>query len=401
MKRLSVFLALGILALPLTATAVTVESEDTILASQSTTIGDTYLAGGGTLSLGGKYEDDVIVAGGTVTISGPVKGDVLVGSGTVKITGPVDGSVRVAGGTIEIGGPVGRNVTLAGGALVVSEAAVISGDLVAAGGALEVYGRISGDVEFWGGSALLNSEIKGTVRLHTGDDCGQAPCVTLGPDTNIGGDFAYWAAGEADIQSGATIVGKTLRHDIEYTFDEHLLKRVFTGFQIWMLLASLVVGVVVAGLFPTLVRRVTGVMVERIWAAIGFGTLLLFGLPIGMLLLAFTLVGIQLAVLMAGWYIFLLAISGVFLGAFFGGIVWRSWRKQPLTAELSRGGLVGATVLGMALLSVVFDFLLGASLLRGYPLLTFLGGLVRFALVVWSFGGILLVIWSSIRRPTS
>ncbi|MBI2984656.1 MAG: hypothetical protein HYY50_03460 [Candidatus Kerfeldbacteria bacterium] len=397
--NLIVIISLLMFGLTLPAAALTLEGRNTLFSDSDRTVNDVYAGGGGTVDLSGTFNNDLLAAGGTVTIPGKVAGDILVAGGTVKITGNVSGSVRAAGGTIEIDGAVGRNVLVAGGSIILGRNSKVAGEVTVTGGTLTFQGTAGKDFNFWGGSAVINGSIDGSVNLRTGDDCGQDPCITLGPNARIKGNLTYWAAMPADIHASAIIDGSTTRHAVSLPVKTKDIERFFTGLRFWAVFSSLVVGVVLALFLPKVVRQVAEQMTRRPGPAIGFGLLVLFAGPMAFVFLAITLVGIPLALILFGLYLLGLYVAQIFLGYFFGTVIVRALRRSGApNIDLRRGSVFWATMVGMVALALIFDFLLGASLTGGLPYIGFFGGLLRFALVVWAFGGLILHKWQYVKE---
>jgi hypothetical protein len=395
-KRLFLALAALLVAIPIGTMAVTTRSGNTILQGSDATIDDIYLAGGGTVDISGTFGSDVIVGGGTVTISGKVTGDVLSAGGTVKVTGTVDGNVRIAGGTVELDGVVGRNVVLLGGTAIMGANTDIKGEVIIVGGTLTQAGHLASDLNVWGGSVVLNGSVDGDVSVRTADDCAENACVVIGPNAKLGGNLEYWAAIAADVQPGATVAGTTTHHPVDIQIDRTEIEQFFTGVRWWMLFSAMVVGIVISLFLPKSLRQTADLMVRRPGPAIGFGILFLFGLPIGLLILMATVVGIPLALIIVALYLIAIYVSQVYLGYFFGNVILRSLRKTEVAETRSMTFL--ATVVGMLLVALVFDFLLGMQIDAGPSPLSWLGGLVRFAMTVWAFGALLMYKWGYVKE---
>lgn len=391
--RRSIILAAAVIIgfLPLIASAATIKGGDSVFfGSQDQAVEDMLMVGGGTVELSGVNNDDVLVGGGTVTVDGEVKGDLIIAGGTVKVSGPVAGSIHTIGGTIDLDGEVGRNILIAGGSVSLGKDSLVRGEVILGGGNATISGTIEKSLNGWVGNILLNGTVNGDVNLHTGDDCGDQVCVVVGPNTKISGNLRYWAAVEADIQTGAVIAGTTTRHPVKMIVPNYDVNNVFTIYRIWILFSSIVVGIVIALFLPRSLRGVAETMVQKWGRSVGFGLLILFATPMAILFLMLTVVGIPLALLLAAGYIIDLYLTQIFLGFFFGWVIVRSLRRGPGAPAETRWTLLLNVVVGLVALSMVFDFLLGPRFTNGMPIINFLGGVVRFALMVWAFGGLIL-----------
>lgn len=396
-------LALAVLALmlaPASALALTTDSGRTVFIDKSKTTNDVYASAGGTLDLSGTFNDDVLVAGGTVTVNGPVSGDVLVAGGTVKIAGEVKGSVRVVGGTLELNSKVGRNLVLAGGTLTTGPQADISGEVLLLGGTSSIDGRIGKSLEVWTDMLTLNAKVEGNVTVHFSKNRSAPQTqLVLGPSAVVGGNLLYYAAKDAEVRSGASVKGTTTRKDPEVisAFAKTSLAHVLSLVRLWNVFSLLVVAGLMALVFPRSLRKVGETMTSRKGRAIGWGVLIFLASPVAFILLPFTVIGIPLMLILSALYVMALYASQVFLGFAIGSWLLRlvprtrPWVMLPKTST----GLV-ATILGIVVISLVFDFLLGGNILpRGFSVLL---GLVRFVLILWTFGGLLMTVARNIKE---
>lgn len=389
-------LGLAILALPVSALALTTEGGKNILVSSSTSHDGVYAAGGGSVRAGGMFNNDVLIGGGEVTISGPVKGDVLVGGGSVTISGDVGGSVRVAGGDVEITSKVGRNVLVAGGTVTLGDTSTVTGEVTSFSGELHMAGHVTKSLHAWAGSVIVSGKVDGNVEIHTADDCGKDPCVTVGSAAVIGGNLTYWAATDAQIQTGAVISGKTVRNPVA-AVEASQASKVFTGMRLWSLLSALLAGLLVAVFVPRTVRRVAATMTDRFWPSVGVGSIFFFLTPLGIILCLITLIGIPVGLIVGAVYAMTIYLSQIFLGYLIGLLLAR-WMKKSVSAEETKSRTVWLTLLGILVLNLVFDFILDASLFHGPFFLAGMVGIIRFGLLLWSLGALVHTKWRMVRE---
>lgn len=384
------------------AAALTTASGTSV--AQTGEVKDVYAAGGTTVDLQGGYANDVYAAGNSVTVSGPVNGDLNIGASTVTVTGEVTGGVRIAGGTVTINSKVGRNVVLLGGTLTIGTDADIAGEVISAGSSVVINGHVAGAVNAWAGTATINGTIDGPVSLHlNGDDDRDAPALHLQQHAVLKGDLTYWATKDATIDTGATVTGTTKRHeaatvttkDIKTTIQQFLA----IG-RLWSLFSALVVGVLIALLFPKTLRNVADTMLKRSGASIGWGVLIAFALPIALFILMVTVIGIPLGLLCLGAFVAGCYLTQTFLGFLVGDLLvrWLGKRRAPQDAGVAPRQIapVWLTLIGIVVMSAVLDFLFGY--LGGFAAaLSFLFSTIHLFLVLWTFGAIIVVLGGYIR----
>jgi len=345
---------------------------------------DDVYACGGAVDLGADVRGDLVAAGGRIHV-GNVHQDVIVAGGKIQIDGDVGDDVRVAGGDVTIAHRVGDHVVAAGGTVHFLPESHVVGDIIVRGGRVILDGVVDGAVDAGGGEVTLNGTIGGSVRaaakeLHVGDHA------------VIGGNLQYATRGEPDIRSGATIKGlkRRIQEPLSWRAQEHFgrtlrtLSRIFAALR----LVALVVGALVAlYVFP----RFTLAVADR--SITGFGWSLLAGLgflcimPAFALVLAFTLVGFPLAMVIGlTWAVFLIG-ARIFSLVVLGTALWRAMTRGKESRVTWQGIAIGAAAL----------------LLLGY--VPFLGTLASLVLLLVALGAISRVaygaMWVTRRRPAA
>ena len=307
---------------------------------------------GGTVVVaeGETIEDDLTAMGGTIVIDGTVEGDLSVVGGNVVVgeTGTVTGNVDGAAGNVRIEGDVGGTVSVGAGNLFVGPDAVVEGDLNAGAGSIDLAGTVGGDVEV------------GTETL------------VLRETAVIEGDLRYGA--EEFVDEGGTVEGAVIQTDD-------------TGFDPvptppgWLLtvygfLVNLLLGVVLLLVFPAASNAIaTRARSEPIFAG-AIGLVVLVAVPIVLVLLVLTLIGIPLAIIGAILFALVLWIASIY-GRFAVG----SW-------------LLTYTEVDNRWLALLVG-LLAVGIVEQVP---FFGGLIAFLVLLLGLGALALVARGAYRR---
>jgi cytoskeletal protein CcmA (bactofilin family) len=306
-----------------------------------------YQGAGDTIVVGvDETYDSIEGVAGTVVVRGTVTGDVAVAAGTVHVTetGEVGGNIEAAAGTVRIDGTVGGDVSAAGGTVEVGETAQIGGNLDAGAGFLAVHGTIDG-----------------TVRAGAEE-------IVLGPTASVGGDFRYDAAtftrdpeaavGGSVVQDGS--IGDSAGPD-------------FGGFALpsWLgvvygLFVNLLLGAVLLAAFPSFSARVADRVAESPAKSGGVGLLTLVVVPVALVVLLLTLIGIPLSLVGAvafGIAAWVAVVYGQFaVGAWALSLADRDNCWLALVVGLAGFALLGAIPILGGLLELV-AFLLGLGAL--------------------------------------
>ncbi|MFB6073906.1 MAG: polymer-forming cytoskeletal protein [Haloarculaceae archaeon] len=307
---------------------------------------------------------DTVVVGPNETI----RGDLDAFGGNVVIRGTVDGNLRAFGGNVEISGTVTGNVQTASGSVRVSGR--VGGDLSAAAGSVTLAsgGVVEGTVEAGAGSVLID----GTV----GEDVRAGGQVRLGPDADVAGDVRY--GGQLDRADGARVGGEVIR-DPGISIGPGPMPRFPTGaFAAYGFLVTLLTAAVLLAAFP---RFAAGV-VDRVRTdpvrTGGIGLLAVIAVPVALLVLVVTLVGIPLA--LAGLALFLIAL---WIGALLGRYVLGVWLLSLADYENRWVALLAGVV--------------AVAVLVRLPV-PYLAGLVRLVLFLLGFGAVVLGLWAWYRE---
>ena len=318
-----------------------------VAAAQETRTGGTII-----VAEGETVEDDLTVMGGTIVVDGTVEGDLSAFGGNVVVgeTGTVTGNVDGASGNVRIEGNVGGTVNVAAGNLFVGPDAVIDGDLNAGAGSIDLAGTIGGGVEV------------GTETL------------VLRETAVIEGDLRYGA--EEFVDEGGTVEGEVVQTDQRFdpvpTPPGWLL-------TVYGFFVNLLLGAVLLLVFPATSNEIaTQARSEPIYAG-AIGLLVLVAVPILLVLLVLTLIGIPLAVVGAILFALLLWIASIY-GRFAVG----SWLLSY--TEIDNRWL--ALLVGLLAVGLV-------------ELVPFLGGLLTFLVLLLGLGALALVTRGAYRRRRS
>lgn len=355
---------LAILLMTFTAVSIlafNVRSGDNVTVASGEVIdGDLYVAGG-TIIIDGTINGDLIAAGRTIMVKGTVNGNIIAAGETVNINGEVTHAVRIIGEILNISGTIGRDLLVAGDKVSIASTAEIGSDLLLGAGTAHIDGLIKGDI---------NSGVE-----H----------LTIASTASIQGKLTYISENEANIQSGAQIKGK-ITHKLpdvkeRLAVGTHRLPdvggRLVAGIGIGLwgkvigFLMTLVLGIVIVLLAPRRVKAVIESIRTRPWASLGWGAIILIFTPIAALIACITIIGLPLGLITLILYTIAICLTQLFIGLFIGQLIIGSSRGVE-----SRAALVGALVLGLAILSIL-------------RLIPYLGAVIWVATILFGLGAIL------------
>ncbi|WP_339105377.1 polymer-forming cytoskeletal protein [Haloterrigena salinisoli] len=297
----------------------------------------------------GETVDSLEAFGGTVIVEGTVTGDVSGVAGDVRIEGDVGGDLEVAAGSVTIAGTVEGDVEAAGGSVTITEAGVVGGTTSIGAGTVVVDGTLEGDAEIG------------------------AETIQLGEDASIAGDLRYGG----DLQGNTDAVAGDIEQDSSVGVD---LAPTIQPIASWLFAAyalalNLVLGAALLALFP----RFSDGVADRVSSAPGRSGLaglgVLVGVPILLIALAITVVGIPFSIV--GAFAFVLV---VWLGIVYGRFAVGAWLLS----------LVGV---GNRWLALVVGLVIGAAL----GLIPIVGGVLDLLVLLLGIGALAVGLYSHWR----
>lgn len=312
-------------------------SQDTISISTKDKTKNLYVSGK-SVTIEPKVLGDLIATGGSILVNGEIEQSLFVAGGTVTVRSQVNQNARIAGGTVTISGTVNEDLFVAGGTVNVSDTAVIHGDVFASGGTVTIDGRVEGNTVVSGGTVTLNGSFK-KVTAMTGT-------TEVGDKAKIDGDFTYTSANNATVASGAVITGKT-NHILKTETRLVALAKFLTVAYILRLLGTLLVGWLLVTFWnKTTTKIIAGALKEPL-KTIGAGALVIFIVPILLVVLLTTLIGIPLAALAGFVWLHVLLLGSVVGKITFGAWVYKLTSKAEPKADLP------VMFVGILLMSVI------------------------------------------------
>jgi cytoskeletal protein CcmA (bactofilin family) len=251
-----------------------------VLGATGVAAAQTTRTGGSVVVEQGETVDGIQAFGGTVVVRGTVDGDVsaLAGSVVVAETGRVTGDLQATTGNIDVRGTVEGSVEGAAGAVLVGSDAVIGGDLRVAASSLVVEGTVEGGIE-----AAVDR-------------------LTLASTASVNGDVRYAQDGDLVREDGATVGGTVtavddMSVDVGFGGDAPDLGPVSLLFTVFGVLVTLLLGAILLLAFPRFADDVAGEVRDEPLRSGGLGLLAFVGIPVVLVAIAITVVGIPLTFL--------------------------------------------------------------------------------------------------------
>lgn len=281
---------------------------------------------------------------GAIIIEGTVTGDVsgVAGNVVVREGGVVEGDIEAAAGNIRIAGTVQGSVSTGAGSVLLTETGVVEGDFEVGAGDVRIDGVIQGDAQVG------------------------ADTIRLGENARIDGSLTY----DGTLEGNRDAVAGEITRDrsISPTLASDIQPIATWLFTVYAFVFNLLLGALLLALFPAFSDRVADrVATEPLRTGlVGVGVLV--GIPVLLVLVALTVIGIPLSVVgLLGFLAF--AWIGLVYGRFAVGV----WLLSFVDVDNRWAGLIAGLLL--------------AAVLGQIPIV---GGLLNFVIFVLGLGALVL-----------
>ncbi len=269
---------------------------------------DLYLAGA-QVDLYATVDGDAVVAGGQLNLEGDISADLIAAGGSISLRGSVADDARLAGGDIRIAGRVGDDLVAAGGRIHISPVANIGGRAWLSGGELRIDGNVVEELRASGGRVIIAGKVNGNVDLWADD-------IVIEDTAVIVGNLHYMSAHQAIIAKGARIDGEVIHTPVEVHMKPVIASVIFA--MLILLFSIIITAVLLYLLFPEFSLQVSQSLRSQIWLSLGIGLAVFTCVPVLMIILFSTAIGVWLALMLLALYLVLLP-AGYFVGAMFVG----------------------------------------------------------------------------------
>ena len=322
------------------------------------TVDDTLLASGNIVRVEGVVNGDVLAFGGTVEIRGTVKGDLVSFAKRIVVSGTVEGNIYNCSNSLDLDGQLGHNLYGLMQSLRVSDTGRVGEGIVVGGGDISLEGEVTRSVTVYAGTADVSGSI-GRELTMAGDN------LTVTNTARIGGNLSARVrhVKNVHIADGATITGSREIHVRER--ENRFTHPIFYFFAAVWLAAAMLVGWLILILFPGFFQN-SAHAVGSGWRSFVLGIAVLAAVPLAIIVLAITLVGLPASIMLFMAYLTAIYLAKIWVGAFLGRML-----LKPVGA--TRSDWMLGLLLGLLILTVV----------RYIP---YVGGLVHFGVVCLGLG---------------
>jgi hypothetical protein len=306
---------------------------DNVSTAQDEVIDETLYAFGSTINITGEVNGDVICAGQNVNVSGVVHGDVLCAGQTVNISGQVDGDIRLAGQNISITGIVDGNASIVAQTVTSQSEGEIMGDASVAAELVTFGGPVGRDIAVAASNLVIANTIGRNVKANV-------ESLELTSNAVVDGKIEYTSKNEIKQSSNAAVAGEITRSQPENRKQSGAsIFGVAIAWFIYIFLAMLFTSMAIALLFPSVLQSTTDRIMKSPWMALLVGLIASFVVPVLLVAIGLTIIGIPLMILLGLIWLVVIMLSGPFTAYYVGRLIFTNNRSVLLTM------LVGSVVL--------------------------------------------------------
>ena len=302
---------------------------------------DLYVAGSNVV-INAPIYGDLIAAGQNITVKDTIYGDLIAAGQDIEMQGVVVDDIRIAGADVTISGYVGSDLIAAGADILVEEGVIVNGDLTLSGADLTMNGTVHGKTSMSGGKIFFNGEAKGLVNvdghevtmngLVTGKSRLISGTIDLESNAEFKDDIMYWnSTGKVDfsqVQTGGTA---TYSKDLASVDDFFSWEHLGIGIVMLIILYLLSMGVVLVILVflaNPLFERIASAYSGNFGKSLGYGVVYLVGVPIVVMMLFVTVIGIPVALVATSLYVISVLFVNSFLAVSITNLINQHYQMQ-------------------------------------------------------------------------
>ncbi len=353
-----------LLLLPALSSASVFFAENRYFVPPGDTVNDDVYAAVSEVAVDGVITGDAFFACQKYSVSGDILGSLNSGSQYATVRGNVGGSARIFAQTIIIDAAIERNLVAFGEDIDLSEASRVGKDVTIMGGRVSLSGEIDGNAEVHCNELFISGVINGDLKI-------EAQKISILPPAEIAGNITYKSKNEISISDGVNVGGEVEWNEITPEEEKGEGGGINVGFRVLLFLASFVTGLLLIGLINRHTRAASAQITLKPLVSLGVGFVSFCAIPIAIVVLLVTLIGIPAAVILLFAYTVFFYIAKIYVSIALGRMILRALRKD---ADPKQGW---SLLLGLVILTLLF-------------MIPVLGTLVYLLVIFWGFGAVLL-----------
>ena len=307
-------------------------------------------ANGNQVNIAGTVNGDLFCTGVDITISGNINGDVICAGQNINISGQVSGDVIALANNFTLSSSVNGSVTLLSSNTTISQNARITQDFRSAGSNITVDGLIGRDVTIDAMKAVVGATIGRDLK-------GQFGSLTLSPTADIRGNVTYKSNSDIIRENNSKVAGEVSKSSAaNSSFMAPDFATLAFGFVLFFI-SLLIVSMSTVFLFPGLYIRASKQINEQIGRTSVYGLLNLIVVPLVLIIISLTFLGIPLAGLILAIWAVTLMLSGPVFAYFVGSRLARKSKKPAF--KMLIGSIVILSLYAVPVVNIIVATIVG------------------------------------------
>jgi hypothetical protein len=221
---------------------------------------------------------------------------------------------------------------------------------------------VADELRVSGGRVVITGAVNGNVELRADE-------IIIEETAVISGNLLYKSSHEASIAEGARIDGEVRHTPVEFDMKPVVASVILAGLV--LLFSIILTAVVLYLLFPDYCLRVSQTLHDQPWQSLAIGLAVFAGVPLLVVILFSTAVGIWLALILLAIYLAVLLV-GYFAGALYVGNAGLNMLGKTEVSKTLRAIALAVAIFSLAVINLV-------------PLL---GGLVNWLVLLAGMGAL-------------
>lgn len=314
-RSICLLLLLTLMLIP----AVKADNVVTIYNNEKTLKEQQYFQVEDNLNITGKYDGTVFFAGSSVTVDGTINGNAFVAGKDVIINGLAEYGF-LAGAQLNIKGSFENDLFIAGQYVNLKEGSMILRDCYIAAEKVNISSQIGRNLKIFSDNIYLSHTIiNGNVSVSADE-------INFGEGVEIKGTLKYNSDAEISGIENANISTILTYHNVEkVTTSDGIMKEEIVSFfasLLGLLFVGIILYLVAPVLFEELKQKTANYNFTKGLTDGCYGFLALIGVPIALLILLVTIIGIPISILGFIAYAICLYLSTILVGYLLGNLIW-------------------------------------------------------------------------------
>jgi hypothetical protein len=273
-----------------------------------------------------------------------VNGDIICAGENFNMSGTSTGDIRLVFGSAKIDGVVEGNTTVVADYLEVQDTAKLGGEFFVLANEAKLAGEVESDLYGYVKKASISSFVGGNISMRQGNGFfsdGEFAEFKLLSGATVDGDFNFKSRQEPILEDGVIVNGEE-RKTITSDKKENYSGDIFWSFV--LIFSNILIALVLIALFKNFVNSVSGIIKKQTVKSLWLGILAFLLIPISIILLLLTMIGIPLAIISLFIFLGIALISKSIVSIVLGEKILELLRSKK-KYSLNINAVVGAIAL--------------------------------------------------------